>query len=280
MRLRRAALGAVLALSALTVAGCVPGRGAAPSAGASAGSSAPASGVPTAGVPAASPSAASPSAAAAPSPAAGTAPAAGAFDSSRYSTTDPMSLWVVVDKRRPMDPPDFEAPDLVMPAGIPNVNGQPVRQPAADAVQQMHAAAQADGVGLIIQSAYRSYATQVRVYNNYVAGYGQAQADTFSARPGYSEHQTGLVIDFDDGSGCALDQCFANTPGGQWLAQHAWEYGWILRYPEDDQAVTGYVWEPWHYRYVGPELAAEMHRTGTLTLEEFFGLGPAPDYAS
>jgi D-alanyl-D-alanine carboxypeptidase len=78
---------------------------------------------------------------------------------------------------------------------------------------------------------------------------------------------------------CALDQCFANTPQGQWLAANGWKYGFIVRYPADKTAVTGYEYEPWHMRYVGLDLAAEMHRDGIETLEEFFGLPAAPDYA-
>ena len=78
---------------------------------------------------------------------------------------------------------------------------------------------------------------------------------------------------------CSLEVCFADTPEGQWVAANAWRFGFLLRYPEGLTPITGFDYEPWHFRYVGPELAAELHETGTRTLEEFFGLPPAPDYA-
>jgi D-alanyl-D-alanine carboxypeptidase len=77
---------------------------------------------------------------------------------------------------------------------------------------------------------------------------------------------------------CALQACFADTPQGLWLAANAWKYGFMLRYPNGKTPITGYEFEPWHYRYVGLELAAELHTTGIQTLEEFFGLPPAPTY--
>ena len=78
---------------------------------------------------------------------------------------------------------------------------------------------------------------------------------------------------------CALDQCFADTPQGTWLAENGWRFGFIVRYPKDKTPITGYEYEPWHMRYVGVDLATEMHKTGVTTLEEFFGLPAAPDYA-
>jgi hypothetical protein len=109
---------------------------------------------------------------------------------------------------------------------------------------------------------------------------GQASADLRSARPGYSEHQTGLAIDISAlPENCTLDEtCFADT-AGQWLATNAFKWGVVLRYPSDKTPVTGYEFEPWHYRYVGVALATEMHNTGITTLEEFFGLPAAPTYA-
>ena len=141
------------------------------------------------------------------------------------------------------------------------------------------AAASADGVYLRMISGYRSYDTQVSVYGGFVANYGQAFADTTSARPGHSEHQTGLSVDFDGADGCILDTCFGETAAGLWLAEHAAEYGFTERYPAGLEHITGYMYEPWHYRYVGAELALELQAQGILTLEEFFGLPAAPDYA-
>jgi D-alanyl-D-alanine carboxypeptidase len=120
----------------------------------------------------------------------------------------------------------------------------------------------------------------VRVYNGWVSSLGQAQADAQSARPGFSEHQTGLSVDISPVPlSCALDACFGATPQGRWLADNAWRFGYLLRYPADKTPVTGFTYEPWHFRYIGVELATEMHNTGVTTLEEFFGLPAAPDYA-
>jgi D-alanyl-D-alanine carboxypeptidase len=131
----------------------------------------------------------------------------------------------------------------------------------------------------MLSSGYRSYDYQVGLYNGYVKSQGQATADTQSARPGYSEHQTGLAVDIEPASKkCELDACFADTPEGKWLVANAYKYGFILRYTQDKTAVTGYAYEPWHFRYVGTPLATEMHNQNVATLEEFFNLPVAPDY--
>ncbi len=166
-----------------------------------------------------------------------------------------------------------------MPEGVENEFSQPLREPAARAIAQLVQDARAAGLQLRIISAYRPYATQVALYNSYVARDGQAAADTYSARPGHSEHQTGLAVDLDDFAGCYLNTCFAQTPAGAWVAENAAAYGFVIRYPEGQEGVTGFMFEPWHLRYVGVELAAEMRATGTTTLEEFFGLPAAPGYA-
>lgn len=190
-----------------------------------------------------------------------------------HSRIDPASIWVIVNKKHPLIPVDYAPSDLVDP-DIHNVNGQPVRAEAATALSRMLAAArQTAGLRFQLQSGYRSYSTQVAVYNQNVAAYGRASADTDTARPGFSEHQTGLVVDLSAlPANCSLDACFAGTAQGTWLAANAWQYGFLLRYPSDKEQVTGYTFEPWHYRYIGTELAAEMHRRGVETLEEFFGI--------
>ena len=128
-------------------------------------------------------------------------------------------------------------------------------------------------------STYRSYSRQVDVYNGWVSSLGQEGADLTSAQPGYSEHQTGWAMDLGAvPAQCDLDQCFAQTSQGAWLAAHSWEYGFIIRYPDGYTPITGYEYEPWHVRYVGLALAAEMHNTGVMTLEEMFDLPAAPDY--
>lgn len=201
------------------------------------------------------------------------------FDTSAHSIDDPESIWVVSNKLRALDPPEFAPSDLVLPEGVENEFNQPLREPAARAAEALHAAAAEEGVYFRIISAYRDYNTQVSLYNGYVARDGAEAADTYSARPGHSEHQTGLVIDIDDNTGCYLMACFADTEAGQWMVEHGAEYGFIVRYPEGATDITGFTYEPWHLRYVGEELALEMQRTGIETLEEFFDLPPAPDYA-
>lgn len=195
-----------------------------------------------------------------------------AFDKSRYSYDDPSSTWVVSNKRRPLNPKNYAPTDLINVGG-----GQQLRKETADKFIELIAAAKSAGLSISPLSGYRSYNTQVSVYNNEVKTYGQATADTQSARPGTSEHQTGLAIDVG-GGGCGIEDCFGDTKEGKWLAANAHSYGFIIRYPEGKQDVTGYRYEPWHIRYVGTELASEMHKKGALTLEEFFGLPAAPNY--
>jgi D-alanyl-D-alanine carboxypeptidase len=196
------------------------------------------------------------------------------FNKSQYSINDASSLWVVVNKTRPLNPVNY-APALA-PLNLPGVGGQ-MRPEAAAALQKMFADYHAQtGAQLSVQSPYRSYNTQVSVYNGWVSKLGKAQADRQSARPGFSEHQTGLAVDIDT----AVDQGFGATPAGKWLATNSWQYGFIVRYPDGLEPVTGYEYEPWHFRYVGVELATEMHTTGIQTLEQFFGLPDAPDYTN
>ena len=215
-----------------------------------------------------------------PSPSAAPAPApAPTFDRTAHSIDDPNSIWVVVDKLRPLNPVDYAPGDLV-DVPVPFANPPRLRQEASDAVVALFATFTAEtGLALQSQSAYRDFDSQTRVYNGDVGNLGQAGADLSTARPGTSEHQTGLTIDISAQPGqCSLDACFGDTPHGQWLAANAWRFGFLLRYPADKVAVTGYEFEPWHFRYIGIDLATEMHRTGVTTLEEFFGLPAAPAY--
>jgi D-alanyl-D-alanine carboxypeptidase len=216
-------------------------------------------------------------------PAPAPAVASGAFDKTARSIDDPTSIWFVVNKTRPIpDAAGYVPPDLVdLRADIPNPYGYPLRQEAADALATMADAATAEiGQQLVAQSGYRAYDIQEIVYGRYVAQLGTAGADLTSARPGYSEHQTGMAIDLlATGSGCSLDgPCFGDTTAGQWLAANAYRFGFLLSYPADKTAVTGYEYEPWHFRYIGIDLSTEMHNQGVTTLEEFFGLPAAPGY--
>jgi D-alanyl-D-alanine carboxypeptidase len=155
-----------------------------------------------------------------------------------------------------------------------------LRQAAADALVMMFQAAKDTGVDLMLASGYRSYTDQVSVYNSYVAQSGTAQADTFSARPGHSEHQTGLAADIEPVSRtCEVDQCFESTKEGQWLAANSYRFGFIIRYQKNTEDLTGYEYEPWHVRYVGADLAGQIKQSGQ-TLEQFFGLPAFTNYPS
>ena len=134
------------------------------------------------------------------------------------------------------------------------------------AFNELANAAAAEGLNIYELSGYRSYETQQNLYNRYVAQDGQAEADTYSARPGHSEHQTGLALDVN-----SVLSSFAYTSEGIWLAENAWRYGFIIRYAQEKESITGYIYEPWHIRYVGKELAAVVTEKG-VCLEEFFGI--------
>src|SRR4051812_3270522 len=205
--------------------------------------------------------------------------ASSTFDKSKHSITKASSKWVVVNKRHSLSPRDWAPSDLVT-AKVAHVNSPRMRKEAAAALTTMFSDSAKKGHGAMqVQSAYRSYSSQVSVYNGWVKSLGKKQADRQSARPGFSEHQTGLAVDISTlPSKCALAACFADTKQGKWLHDNSWKYGFILRYPKNAEKITGYEYEPWHFRYVGVSLATEMHNQGIHTLEKFFGLKSAPKY--
>ncbi|HEX5394873.1 MAG TPA: M15 family metallopeptidase [Candidatus Saccharimonadales bacterium] len=200
--------------------------------------------------------------------------AAPSFNKARYPIDKAGSVWVVVNKGRVL-PSDY-TPDLVVPtialrlgAGAEESH---ISANAAVPMGQMFAAAAKAGAPLRIASGYRSYDTQAAIFANEVKSYGLAKAESESAHPGHSEHQTGLAADLEPlDRSCEIADCFADTPAGKWLADNSYKYGFILRYPKGKDGQTGYRYEPWHYRYVGKDLAAEIHKNGQ-TLEQFFGL--------
>lgn len=151
--------------------------------------------------------------------------------------------------------------------GLP-ANYAPQENPEAGAkIRQLIADMQSQGYAISSSySGYRSYSYQASLYNNYVNSYGQTQADRFSARPGYSEHQTGLAFDLKHSNGTLVE----TTPEVNWIAAHAHEYGFIVRYPSGKESITGYMAEPWHLRYVGDQASA-IYASG-LTLEEYLGI--------
>ena len=151
---------------------------------------------------------------------------------------------------------------------LPSDYGNGLTSITQSAFNKMNADAKSLGLNLWIASGYRSYWTQNTLYNNYVAADGKEEADTYSARPGYSEHQTGLAFDLN-----SVESSFANTDEGKWVKDNCYRYGLIIRYPKGKENITGYMYEPWHLRYVGVELATKLYNNGEwITLEEYFGV--------
>ncbi|MCI1019914.1 M15 family metallopeptidase [Microbacterium sp. C5A9] len=197
------------------------------------------------------------------------------------SLADPAHVWVVVNKARPLDPIEYAPSSLAdLPMQMTTRSGQ-ARSDVAAAIGALVADAAAEGAGSIgANNGYRSYDLQVATHASHVRNSGQAGADASSARAGHSEHQTGLALDLVAcDSACGGIDAFGGTPQGAWVAENAWEYGFIVRYEQGGTGITGYKPEPWHLRYLGPELAAAYHHGGYHTLEEFFALPAAPDYA-
>jgi D-alanyl-D-alanine carboxypeptidase len=172
----------------------------------------------------------------------------------------PEYLYLLVDKDHPL-------PDGYVPRELTELRQYPALALNRDSLRlhsstipdllAMNAAAREAGVTLVLSSAYRSYSYQKGLYEGYVSRHGREEADRFSARPGTSQHQLGTAVDFG-----SITEEIARTAQGQWLAQHAWEYGFSLSYPRGMEETTGYMWEPWHFRY--------MSRTVTRLEREFF----------
>lgn len=198
------------------------------------------------------------------------APAAQA-PADRIDFTSPESLTVIVNKHHPLDA-------AYIPPDLTDAGGVLLRLAAADSFRAMVSAAAAEGIAITAVSGYRPASEQAHIHDSYTSAYGAPAADLLSARPGYSEHQTGLAVDIGNPSGeCALNACFASTPAGAWTAANAHRFGFIIRYPAGTEAVTGYMYEPWHLRYTGLEAAAAIHGSGT-TLEQYAGTPAAPGY--
>jgi len=160
-------------------------------------------------------------------------------------------LRELVDKQHSLLP-SYVPNDLIM---LENgeysiIRAEPLRRVAYESLNKMAAAARADGVTLAVSSAYRSYDQQVNVYNRNVRDLGKKAADRESARPGHSQHQTGLAVDF-----YPVTDAFEKTKAGRWLVANASRFGWSNSFPKGYETITGYKWESWHYRYVGLELA-------------------------
>ncbi len=202
------------------------------------------------------------------------------FDKRQYSTSKPSSLWVVVNKQRAL-PSGYRPKTLRQPSVKVRMNGTQemlLRDDAASALEKLMSDAKDKGMDLMLVSGYRSYVLQKAVYERNVSEQGREDADKTSARPGHSEHQTGLAADLGKSTGnCELQTCFGYSKEGKWLAKNAQNYGFIIRYQDGKQSVVGYSYEPWHVRFVGKGLSREIYKNKT-TMEEFFNLPDARDY--
>lgn len=181
---------------------------------------------------------------------------------------DPNALSVICNKYYQL-PSDFTPENLKsVPEGYFVADGKTyqLKQNALDAFIAMSDAAKEEGLSLRIISAYRSNSYQANLYQKYKNNNGQAAADRFSARPGHSEHETGLAIDIND-----VAQAFENTKEFTWLSENAHKYGYVLRYPEGKETITGYMYEPWHYRYLGAEVATQLKNSG-LTYDAYYAI--------
>lgn len=214
-------------------------------------------------------------------PSASARPPSAAAPGPQHSLSDPSSPWVIVNKHRPLSPATFVPPDLVRPAVRLATSGEAalLNSTTAAAAEKMFAAAAAEGVIMTLASGYRSFATQTATYGSYVNSRGRAEADTASARPGYSEHQTGWAFDIGDGSGAdAFTPQFKDRPAAIWAKANAHRFGFVVRYPWMLHQITGYFYEPWHLRFIGAKAATDMSARGIGTLEQYFGLEAAPAY--
>ncbi|CAH2464400.1 MULTISPECIES: M15 family metallopeptidase [Bacillus cereus group] len=185
---------------------------------------------------------------------------------------DPNDIHIIANKER-MLPDGYKPDDLVVPnvefsfSGIYERNY--MRKEAAKALEKLFTLAKKDGITLQAVSGFRSLEYQENVYQNHVKRQGKEQADRVSARPGHSEHQTGLTMDVSASSvNNGLEQSFGTTEEGKWLAANAYRAGFIIRYLNGKESITGYSYEPWHIRYVG-DIAKEIYEKG-ITLEEYY----------
>lgn len=163
----------------------------------------------------------------------------------------------------------YSLPSNFAPNNLSTINGYiKVVDYVKDAFNALKSDSASLGLNIYASSGYRSYSDQNYIYNNYVKLDGQENADTYSARAGHSEHQTGLAIDLN-----TVDSSFENTNESNWLKENCYKYGFIIRYPKDKDTITGYMYEPWHIRYVGKDLATKLYNNGEwITLEEYFGI--------
>lgn len=182
------------------------------------------------------------------------------FYSDIETVKDPDDTLVLVNKY-------YALPSGIKPKNLVDIEGEKMESVAADAMKKMISDLRSTGLDIILQSGYRSEETQSIIYNKNITNRGKERADKYSARPNHSEHQTGLAMDLStDGT---LEETFENTKQFAWLQENAHKYGFIMRYPKDKVYMTGYSYEPWHYRYVGVEIATLIKNEG-ITFEEYY----------
>jgi len=174
------------------------------------------------------------------------------------AAVDPLSLTTLVNKHFYLAE-DHSPPDLVY------IGNSMLRDEAASAMNEMISAAKEEGHRLWVQSGYRSFGIQAGLYDKYSARDGAEVADTYSARPGHSEHQLGLAADLN-----TVSDAFGESPEGIWAAENCWQFGFIVRYTEENTDITLFKPEPWHLRYIGREAAAAMRHMGILSFEEYW----------
>lgn len=177
-----------------------------------------------------------------------------------------------MNKQYPLDE-DYIPKDLVTLTEMSTIFEDPeinqLRAVAAKHLKEMFESAEASGILLHARSGYRSYKTQVHLFDRHISDYGETSANQHAAHPGESEHQTGLAMDVTSESvGYDLTQDFGETKEGKWVEENAHHYGFIIRYPKGKEEITGYLYEPWHIRYLGKELATYIYESG-LTYEEY-----------
>lgn len=188
-----------------------------------------------------------------------------------WTLLHPGNIWSLASRDRPL-PSDFKAPDIMNTEVAHGDSDQPmqVQKVIESPLERIFAAAEDDGIELMLSSAYRSVSDQQALYDSFVAKQGQAMADLYVAKPGTSEHHTGLAIDFATASAACesdSDKCSLSVAAADWLLENGPKYGFIQRYPEGKQPLTGVAFEPWHYRYLGVPLAQAVSASG-LTYDE------------
>lgn len=194
---------------------------------------------------------------------------------------DPSSITVFVNKEYAL-PKSYRPEKLVTPNVLFNLitydERTLMRPEAAEALEKLFEAAKQDGIILYGISGFRSYERQYKIFTNNIVNKGKKYTLRYSAVPGTSEHQTGLAIDVSSESlNFRLTSGFASSQEGIWLAKNAFNYGYIIRYTEDSEKITGYAYEPWHIRYVGKALALYLH-DNDMTLEEYYRYTPSPGF--